>query len=122
MDDAPAMPTPEVVSEITLHLLHALETGVDLRVRWRYSTPHAEIGGFALLPAEYYAFSNDLSRWATITGPVNGQTLTYTVQQWTLVEEHEIADTAEYNEMQFLLTEEGHAWVATHPEPGAPTS
>ena len=116
MTNTDEMPTPNTVSDITMHLLRALETGVALRVQWRYSVPHAEIGGFSLQPAEYYAFSNDLSRWATVTGLVRGQNLTYTVQQWSLVEEREIADTAEYTEMQFFLTDEGRVWLAERPE------
>ena len=105
---------PEILSDITRYLLHTLGSGGDLRVRWRYGVPSAQIDGFALLPAEYFAFANELGRWDTVTGPVDGQSLTYTVQRWSLVDEHENADTDDYTEIQFVLTDEGRAWLADH--------
>ena len=84
-------------------------------MRWRYGVPDAAIDGFALLPGEYFAFANDLSRWETVSGAIDGQSFTYTVQQWTLVEEREIADTHDFTEMQFVLNDEGRGWLAAQP-------
>ena len=103
---------PETLSDITRYLLSTLGSGGDLRVRWRYGIPSAQIDRFALQPAEYFAFANELSRWETVTGLVDGQSLTYTVQRWSLVDEHETADSDDYTEVQFVLTDEGRAWLA----------
>ena len=110
------IPTPmpdslDTLSDITLHLLRTLASGGDMRVRWHYGIPAAAIDGFALLPSEYYAFAKDLSHWEIVTAVVDGQSLTYTVQKWSLVEEREVADTNEYTEMQFVIEDEGRDWL-----------